>query len=791
MYLVRILLLLLTSSAAVGLLVCHSWKYRGKQVTIRFFLLCLVYAILRGHAVRYIMVNLWGSASTPYIFSHQTFQIAGEPIVPVVGWIFTIYLSWCLAEAALKRLRIPSTNLFALVCFAYLSTAGICYVVEAAAHSGLWWRWTMSVKNALFHGVPIIGVVDWAGIIFDFLLPFLLVFHTPVKKTPWKYLFFLPFLLHMFCHTPHQFYIPYLGSFMTMSLSFMFLVPFFLALFPPAWSRLEGVRREGLEKSPGRIIPLIAFSILILVTLGVQKIAGFPLRSMISFGPILSIGALSFVGFPASLALQVPAVILGVVHDPRWLAACAVPLFGLVFGISVGKLFRKKEEGHEELTRIIKTAAVILALIAYIGVGSQEHRTRKSIKNFEENHLKPFLEKLPEMEKREMAGQSVKLAQNAPEELAYLVNLTDTLILKQAPLPLVISLLDRARKIDPEYMVPYNNLATAWWQLGKGEKALAILEMALEFDPTNTRILTSYSRYLTLSKRLHKGLEIAEKGLEINASDPGLMARRVDALCRLGRLDEAEKQLEKLKEVAPDILETRILEADIVRERGNIDKATQMFSSILEDNPDSLYSRKQVIALLEKKGKWKELLDHTMELSKRETFSAVRWLGTAEIARRLKEKETWVKALEGARMMDPADPETSFKLAEAYRSVGRTSDSAILYTGLLEHNPYDPRFLMNYGALLYEMNEIEEAAKKFQMAAGLTPDSPVGHYNLGLCHLILGDIDRAENSMREALSRDRQRLFLPAVKKMLKDAEPRVENKNLYKRIQILLGVVQ
>ena len=60
-----------------------------------------------------------------------------------------------------------------MIAAAALALAATSWLVETAAGAAGWWRWTVAVGPDWLHGVPPIGLVDWACVAADFLLPFL------------------------------------------------------------------------------------------------------------------------------------------------------------------------------------------------------------------------------------------------------------------------------------------------------------------------------------------------------------------------------------------------------------------------------------------------------------------------------------------------------------------------------------------------------------------------------------------------------------------------------------------
>ena len=561
---------MISSSFCVVLMVRHSWIMRGRRVTLFFFTTCTIYAILRGHAVRYITTEQWEGA-IPYFFSHPTLQIFGEPVPAIVGWIFTIYLSWCLAEKILERLILPQTHLFALVCFAFLSTASISYVVEAAAHSARWWSWALSMKNPLFVAVPIIGVIDWSAIISDFFLPFLLFFLSPVRKTLWRWLLFLPFFFHMLAHTPYQVYLPILGYDYVFIHILIFLVPLLIAFWFPSWSKMEiSQPAKAVKAHFSPWIPLMVYSILLWVTFGMQIKAGLAVDHLISFGPILMMGILAFIGIRASLIALVPILLLAILHDPRWLTASGIPLFSLLMMATSGSSksisnenFKQDRSGKIRLYRILAT---LLVLILSGGIMIGMYWFEEKCRIYERVKLEAVIRNDSSINNR---YQLQEVLTEAPASADFLVQLADRLEKRHAPSWIIAKHYEKAIDCDPEYSVPYNKLAKVYLQLGEENRAIDILQKGHQHIPSNPKILNNLGFYYDRVGKTSKAIDCFEKALEISPSDTMIWLNLAQAYLSLSDTNAVSyclSQAEKLGDSSPS-LKKKLGEALIQAER--------------------------------------------------------------------------------------------------------------------------------------------------------------------------------------------------------------------------------
>jgi hypothetical protein len=192
--------LVLPSVVVLFLLVLHSLKNRGVRSTLIYFGLAIIYGALRATVIQNLIEKQYGSLF-PYLMTFPVIKIGPVSMQELVGWGVAATVAWLIADRLLIRLRITQaphrTALIAAFCL-----AAICLAVETAAIEAGWWVWTIKQPQGLFGKVPLVGLLDWAFVAFDFLLPYLL-FVTPSPILPRILSLFL-FPLHFYFHPKVQ-----------------------------------------------------------------------------------------------------------------------------------------------------------------------------------------------------------------------------------------------------------------------------------------------------------------------------------------------------------------------------------------------------------------------------------------------------------------------------------------------------------------------------------------------------------------------------------------------------------
>ncbi|MEA1997105.1 MAG: hypothetical protein U9N45_05675, partial [Gemmatimonadota bacterium] len=158
-------LLLAPSGILLILLFLHSWRYRGRRMTLTFFSLCLAFGILRGNLIHYIITRYLGGDSLPYLFLRPVVKVWNASIQECIGWMFALYLSWSTVEWVLTRQsKDSSVPLFRLIGLSGIFMGAVSYAVEAAAAGVKWWVWVFPIRNPYFVEVPFAGIVAWISV---------------------------------------------------------------------------------------------------------------------------------------------------------------------------------------------------------------------------------------------------------------------------------------------------------------------------------------------------------------------------------------------------------------------------------------------------------------------------------------------------------------------------------------------------------------------------------------------------------------------------------------------------
>lgn len=130
-------------------------------------------------------------------------------------------------------------------------------------------------------------------------------------------------------------------------------------------------------------------------------------------------------------------------------------------------------------------------------------------------------------------------------------------------------------------------IALIEWRRGNLPGVLVPLAKAVELDPRNTELLSSFALYLGMNRNFALALETADRVLDIDPDDPSITALSMLINQASGRLDEAQASLGNLAEhmAAPDLYDPRMLQ---LLYRGRYDDAIEALQRALAGDVSKL-----------------------------------------------------------------------------------------------------------------------------------------------------------------------------------------------------------
>jgi len=199
---IKFTVLAAVSLIQLSLLLWHIFSYRSKKAFVYFVVFGLFFGFFRAKMI-YLIQIVFNNSYTPYAFNEARFKIGNDSLQIYIGWLSTVYLSWCLAEVTLKAIagRIKNNRnldrqIFPIISVAYFFTWCFSYSFETLSSFMKWWSWNSlleaNIYKSLFVNVPWVGLVDISTVAIEYLGVLLLVRYAFLKKD-WSYLSILFF----------------------------------------------------------------------------------------------------------------------------------------------------------------------------------------------------------------------------------------------------------------------------------------------------------------------------------------------------------------------------------------------------------------------------------------------------------------------------------------------------------------------------------------------------------------------------------------------------------------------
>jgi hypothetical protein len=281
-------IVLLICFFSIFIFIVHSYFSRGFRLTFNFFFFAFLVAIIKEGPM---MINgiLVKNPTMPYEFLTKNTSVMIETMLAIVGWVFTIYLGWYIANRIAQRLGVWENRIFPVVFISGLVTASVGYAVEATAIGIGWWQWTIEdirLAGFLAGGVPLIVFETWTHFPTQYLLmPYSIIECSRFKRASWKGIFFLiPFV-----HSVSTQFRPELIR--TSIEHIALIILFILAVISPLRFEYSGVRRPSLRWNLNlkllESLPMLIIMMLVLILVFLDLIKIHNAQLLISLLPVI------------------------------------------------------------------------------------------------------------------------------------------------------------------------------------------------------------------------------------------------------------------------------------------------------------------------------------------------------------------------------------------------------------------------------------------------------------------------------------------------------------------------
>lgn len=292
--------------------------------------------------------------------------------------------------------------------------------------------------------------------------------------------------------------------------------------------------------------------------------------------------------------------------------------------------------------------------------------------------------------------------------------------------------------------------------------ALDLFMEALRINP-DSAVAHYYAGVARMQlNQIDQGIYHLRRAVEIAPTVPGTRIALANAYEQVGRMQEAIEELERAIAFAPNTPEARdadrhmrVLQGTLLAERGNLDAALQMFSALVQENPDDPVARfhlARVYLSMNRVGEAIEVLEDLLQRAP--NHPGVRQLlgeayerqGEAE-----KAEEHYARALELLPPQSPVAKNVSMRL-NVLRGIRHLNSRELEqaereFKDVLAIEPNHFGALYNLAAVYRESGRYTQAEEMLKRALAQLPDSGDVHFRLGELYLL--DLKRPEEAARE------------------------------------------
>lgn len=384
----------------------------------------------------------------------------------------------------------------------------------------------------------------------------------------------------------------------------------------------------------------------------------------------------------------------------------------------------------------------------------------------------------------------LELEENHPEALYYLGEL---LLLKGDP-EAAAAALDQFNRVRPGVGQAALLEARARLALEDIEGAVAVLEECLKFDQEEPEVLELLGRLYEQQGEDGKALEVFQKALR-DAPTLEIRFRTGALLSRVGRHDEAIELLEEVATEAPDRPPIQLELAKAYSERRDFGKAAELFSRILEQEPDHREANYYLAVALRALGKREEAIErirHLLSLAEGEggpesdgdyqhrlkSFLAVLYQEDRQFERSvslfrelteadpesfrwqlgliyaLKEKGDLEAALRRSGDLlrqYPDDLDVQVTHAQILSESGRLEAAVGMLEDQISRDPLEENYYLAAGQLFSDHKQFSEAERVLRRGLQVLPESERLNFQIAAMQERQGKIDLAEAGFRRIL----------------------------------------
>ncbi|WP_456434349.1 tetratricopeptide repeat protein [Thermosulfuriphilus sp.] len=312
---------------------------------------------------------------------------------------------------------------------------------------------------------------------------------------------------------------------------------------------------------------------------------------------------------------------------------------------------------------------------------------------------------------------------------------------------------EKASKKDPQNVSILIILGRLYASQGRYERAVATLEKALEVAPDQTEALMLISSIYAENRRYKEAIETLKRFLKVK--EDSFMGHYY--LARIYRqmkdYDQAIKEYRRTIELNPRFEGVWLELAHLYELIGRPDQALATYQECLRSSPPCHEALSRILDLLVRQGKAKEAQEllKRWDLKQMDDSLVASLIRGALILLEANEVDRSIAILEDLQRKLPDDPRIHFYLGLAYETKGDLKKAISQYATISEDSNFYSEALNRQALCLSRLGKEDEAVFLLEGAIKRFPDKVQFRRTLASIYESQGRFDKAEEAIREAL----------------------------------------
>jgi tetratricopeptide (TPR) repeat protein len=305
--------------------------------------------------------------------------------------------------------------------------------------------------------------------------------------------------------------------------------------------------------------------------------------------------------------------------------------------------------------------------------------------------------------------------------------------------------------LDPNAGTLHISIAEAYRNIGKDQRSLNHLLIALELNPVDKEALKMIGQ-LFISQ---KNFEEAEKYfLKLNKIEP----ENLDFLYILADLSRLKKQWNTAIDYYIEIYKVNPSETNSLQQAlqisistGNMKRSDEICELLINNDPDNLdlLETQRDIAFYNKD--YNKALTILSTIEKKQGPSSKIFIQKSSLYEQLKQPDLAIKVMYDAFKYDSLNIEVLQRLVTLLMDQELNEEAVLINESIIDNFPDDPRGFINYALMALSKKEPEDAIDGLGSKSDQFPEDFMVQYLLGTSYYQIKDYENAELYLSKAL----------------------------------------